>query len=117
MATLDFLSQDVEAQLTFFGEGVVDQPLKYWIRASFDVRWEKKVSVYYETFPITRCTSRSVFLDCYGVDKRIGKDWIKKFAHPTKEEALFALKRRTQRRADILRNQLEDCQLFLELIK
>ena len=50
-----------------------------------------------------------------GVKKWISKDSRKRYAYPTKKEALLNFTKRTQRRTEILESQLKTCLTALRL--
>jgi hypothetical protein len=59
-----------------------------------------------ETFPVIRETAKSYFIHLNGAERRISKDGKKRYAYPTKEEALINFKKRTQMCVKILRSRL-----------
>jgi hypothetical protein len=69
----------------------------YWRAECHEYTIVDNAHVYYEAFPIMRRTKQGVTLDVYGKPKKVlerwytGKATIKRFAWPTKEEALTSL--------------------------
>lgn len=47
-----------------------------------------------EGYKVIRETEKSVWLDVWGVTKRVQRDWGRKYAYPTKDEAWRAWKER-----------------------
>lgn len=98
---------------------------EYYYRAD-ETHWSKGVDDYDDPLPGAGPISVSVtryrvshHTKCGVVlayDKRfINNKWTKKFAHPTKEEALKSLIARRERVIDICRHRIRDAELVMQL--
>lgn len=65
-----------------------------------------RVYVSTHAYPVTRRTPRGVWLDCHGVPRFVLANARKRFACPTREEAMASFRARKQRQVTLLRNQL-----------
>ncbi len=68
---------------------------------------------YLESYTIKRETNKTWFIDYYGVEKRIGKEWNKQFACDTVEKAKESYIRRKKMQIEINKNILNIAQLGL----
>ena len=78
-----------------------------------------RVSIFYESFPVIRRTPKGVWLQLpgyYGDKRFVLRDARKRFACPTKEEALESLHARTKRRVLILGAQLKKAQILDDVL-
>jgi hypothetical protein len=94
-----------------------DNPLEHFVRIDA-YRFRDYMPLLVHRYKITRCTKASVFVDDYGYERRIGRDWLKQYAHPTTMQAFNSLVARRQRQKLILSTQLEDATTIVdELLK
>lgn len=79
-----------------------------------EVNWSSDGVCYFE-HPVLKETPCGVVVDVFGKPKFINKNWIKQYAHPTKEDALAGLKARRRRQIRILTAQLDRAKRELQL--
>jgi hypothetical protein len=69
----------------------------------------------YVEFPIIKRTPSGTWIDVWGPGpKWVGDKWAKRYATPTKEEALESFRRRKARQVSILTRRLENAKLDAE---
>lgn len=73
-----------------------------------------RAEVHHDTLSIYSCaiireTESTVFIDHWGEEKRVGKNWAKRWAAPTPKEAVADLKARRLRQYKILSAQMKSC--------
>lgn len=67
---------------------------------------ELKVTVYLYTYKVERETPKGYWIKVYGGKKWVSNDSVKRYAYPTKEEAMTNFKKRTNRCVKIQRSML-----------
>ncbi len=81
------------------------------VREDGDLEWHKRlrpdVRIWMEAYPVLRRTPKGVWLDTDNGDRFVLRHARKRWACPTRAEALESLKARSHRRRVILRAQLE----------
>lgn len=90
----------------------------YTTTDEFDNPVGGRVYVSTHEYPVTRRTPRGVWLDCHGLPRFVLAGARKRFACPTREEALESFRARKRRQARLLRDQLrrvEQALLMAEL--
>lgn len=95
-------------ELTIFdthNEVYEDGTVLFRAKGRYDFR--DNVEIYFEVYPIVKHTRCGVWISVDGIDKFVLNCARKKFAYPTKKEALNSLTLRTGRRISILERQLE----------
>lgn len=81
-----------------------------------EFRTSESMSLHLETFEVLKYTQRGVWLDYYGGGKKfVLNEARKRFACPTKEEALESFRARKKRQIKILKAQLHSACRALEL--
>lgn len=71
-----------------------------------------------EEFESTKETNKGYWIKLYSWsldEKWISKSSKKRFAYPTKEEALLNFKKRTEKYIEILENKLQDSKIYLNI--
>ena len=68
-----------------------------------------RLDVILSEYPVTRITSKGVWLNIYGTKKFILSHARKRFAYPTKSEALESFIMRKKRQITICNTQIERC--------
>jgi hypothetical protein len=98
-------------------------PMAYEEDCPSTVSFFRKQNVRFSTYCLIKETPKGHWIQ-YGTRNNLKgpKKWVsktskKRFAYPTKEEALFGLQKRTERRMNILSSQLSDCKDGLLSIK
>lgn len=72
--------------------------------------------VWYEEYPVTRFTPTGCYVKLYGyIEKWVSLTHRKRFAYPSKQEALDNLVARRKRWLKILKAQLETCEAELKV--
>ena len=71
-------------------------------RAEYSCYTDGNISICINTYPVIKQTSKGVWIKFYSDRKFVLLAGRKKFAYPTKEEAINSLKRRKQRQLQII---------------
>jgi hypothetical protein len=66
-------------------------------------------------YRLLRPTPKGNWINVEGYPKWVSSDTRKRFAYPTKKEALIAFIKRTERRVKIIKNTLILCQIGLQI--
>ena len=74
-----------------------------------------RVSVSIHGYPIVSHTKCGYWVDIYGHKKWVSNSSKKRFAYPTKAEAIKSFRARKNRQIVILKAQIEHCEAALEL--
>lgn len=111
---------------------------EYWFRATCEVslsqavynedgdvrfvdRSTPRVTVFIDAYRVIRVTTKGVRIKCGGDDNRdtrfILRDARKRWACPTKHEAIESLEARTERRIKILNAQLNSAKVLLQALE
>lgn len=87
-----------------FGEDRLDGPHKFLYRVdgcSFEPY------LFCAAYKVVRETAKGVWIDVYGKERFVLSGAIKRYAYPTKDEALHSFIKRKERQMKILQAQLE----------
>lgn len=72
------------------------------------------VNIILQEYEIEKETEKGFWIDArHGKNKWVSKKGKKRFAYPTKEQALENLKKRTERRIKLLQNEIDICESAL----
>jgi hypothetical protein len=70
--------------------------------------------LFLRTYPLLRPTPKGYWISVEGVPRWVSSDTRKRFAYPTKREALIAFIKRTERRVKIIKGTLLLCSVTLQ---
>jgi len=88
--------------------------MAYDIWADDWVRHSPRFELLFEEYRVLKHTPCGVQLEVDFERRFVNRSWNKRFAAPTKEEAVEDLRHRTRRRNEILTAQLRDTEIILE---
>lgn len=94
-------------------DGRTASSLDEWERPCGDSR----AYVYTHEHPVIRETPKGVWLDVYGSERFVRRDARKRWACPTKEEAIESFRARKARQAKILRAKLRHVDEVLAMVQ
>lgn len=73
-------------------------------------------SIYLSSFEVVGTTPKGIYINTFDHSKKlILNDWVKKYAYPTKEEALSAFIKRKKREIAILESRLHFAKNYLKI--
>lgn len=80
------------------------------------INFNRKSRLYLSSYKVVGKTPKGVYIETENYEKRLViNDWRKKYAYPTKEEAMVAFIRRKERQIAILESQLHFAKVYLKI--
>lgn len=86
--------------------------IEVWYRYEGTVYEDSGAYIHVAAYPVKRRTPRGVWLDTYGLEKFVLNDSVKRYAYPTKQEALVSFVRRKSRQVRILAAQHDRAEIL-----
>jgi hypothetical protein len=105
----------VEALMVRQTTALVHQPRPVFYRYQESALSDSRIVLVLSTFLLLKTTPRGAWIDVYGLKKFVLLTARKRYACPTKEEALASYQARKQRHVEILRAQLLRAEAALRL--
>lgn len=106
---------DAMIQLRPTATSLVHQPRPVYYRVHEQLYTESRLMLVETTFVVLRYTPKGAWIDEYGTPRFILTSARKRYACPTKEEALASYHARKRRQVEILRHQLKRAEAALTL--